>query len=189
MERAERMVLLGVGLAFDILVPVLWIMLVLTAVTAVHRFVMVWRQATPAPSARPPAGRMRTRFVRSHRARRTRPSPRISRTGPALTSRAALPPRARLPHRATWLSRAHGRSLLAGRRRQVARNLRRATDGALERRRAATRATRQRLRELRRATGTSCSGFGRDVRRRCEADTSTPRATSTSQAAGRRAAA
>ena len=50
MERAERMVLLGVGLAFDILVPVLWVMLVLTAVTAVHRFVMVWRQATPPPA-------------------------------------------------------------------------------------------------------------------------------------------
>jgi CDP-diacylglycerol--glycerol-3-phosphate 3-phosphatidyltransferase len=47
MERAERLVLLGVGLAFDILVPVLWIMLVLTAITAVQRFVKVWRQATP----------------------------------------------------------------------------------------------------------------------------------------------
>jgi CDP-diacylglycerol--glycerol-3-phosphate 3-phosphatidyltransferase len=47
MERAERLVLLGVGLAFDVLVPVLWIMLVLTAVTAVQRFVKVWRQATP----------------------------------------------------------------------------------------------------------------------------------------------
>jgi CDP-diacylglycerol---glycerol-3-phosphate 3-phosphatidyltransferase len=47
MERAERLVLLGVGLAFDILVPVLWIMLVLTAFTAVQRFVKVWRQATP----------------------------------------------------------------------------------------------------------------------------------------------
>ena len=33
------------ALAFDILVPVLWVMLVLTAVTAVQRFVKVWRQA------------------------------------------------------------------------------------------------------------------------------------------------
>jgi CDP-diacylglycerol--glycerol-3-phosphate 3-phosphatidyltransferase len=48
MERAERYVLLGVGMAFDVLVPVLWIMLVLTAFTAVQRFVKVWRQATPA---------------------------------------------------------------------------------------------------------------------------------------------
>jgi CDP-diacylglycerol---glycerol-3-phosphate 3-phosphatidyltransferase len=47
MERAERLVLLGIGLAFDILVPILWIMLVLTAITAVQRFVMVWRQASP----------------------------------------------------------------------------------------------------------------------------------------------
>lgn len=51
MERAERMVLLAVGLLFDILVPMMWIMLVLTAVTAVHRFVMVWRQATAAAAA------------------------------------------------------------------------------------------------------------------------------------------
>jgi len=48
MERAERMVFLSIGLLFDILVPVLWIMLALTAITAVHRFVMVWRQATRA---------------------------------------------------------------------------------------------------------------------------------------------
>ena len=47
MERAERLVLIGVGLAFDVLVPVLWIMLVLTAITAGQRFVKVWRQATP----------------------------------------------------------------------------------------------------------------------------------------------
>jgi CDP-diacylglycerol--glycerol-3-phosphate 3-phosphatidyltransferase len=52
MERAERLVLLGVGLAFDILPPVLWIMLALTAFTAVQRFVKVWRQATPEPSRR-----------------------------------------------------------------------------------------------------------------------------------------
>jgi CDP-diacylglycerol--glycerol-3-phosphate 3-phosphatidyltransferase len=82
MERAERMVLLGVGLAFDVLVPVLWIMLALTALTAVHRFVMVWRQATrddapstpPATDDHPPGG------SRSLRGRRTRPRrlPRVS---------------------------------------------------------------------------------------------------------------
>jgi CDP-diacylglycerol--glycerol-3-phosphate 3-phosphatidyltransferase len=59
MERAERLVLLGVGLAFDILVPVLWIMLVLTAFTAVQRFVKVWRQATPERTTR------RSRHLRS----------------------------------------------------------------------------------------------------------------------------
>jgi phosphatidylinositol phosphate synthase len=47
MERAERMVLLSIGLAFGILVPVMWIMVVLLSVTAVHRFAKVWRQASP----------------------------------------------------------------------------------------------------------------------------------------------
>jgi len=51
MERAERMVFLSIGLLFDILVPMMWIMLVLTAVTAVHRFVKVWNQATAADAA------------------------------------------------------------------------------------------------------------------------------------------
>ena len=47
MERAERIILLGFGLLFDsLLVPILWVMLVLTAVTAVQRFVKVWRQAS-----------------------------------------------------------------------------------------------------------------------------------------------
>ncbi|MED5542201.1 MAG: CDP-alcohol phosphatidyltransferase family protein [Actinomycetota bacterium] len=47
MERAERMVVLGFGLCFKaILVPVLWVMLVLTSATAVQRFFKVWRQAS-----------------------------------------------------------------------------------------------------------------------------------------------
>jgi CDP-diacylglycerol--glycerol-3-phosphate 3-phosphatidyltransferase len=50
MERAERVVLLCLGLLFEpLLVPVLWAMLVLTAITAVQRFVKVWRQAQVAP--------------------------------------------------------------------------------------------------------------------------------------------
>jgi len=51
MERAERTVALGFGLLFDsLLVPVLWVMLALTLVTAVQRFVKVWRQASvPRP--------------------------------------------------------------------------------------------------------------------------------------------
>src|SRR5262245_38768321 len=57
MERAERFVFLSVAFAFDIVVPVLWIMLVLTAATAVYRFVRVYRQA-----ARPP--RVHTRRAR-----------------------------------------------------------------------------------------------------------------------------
>lgn len=58
MERAERVILLGLGLLFTaLLVPVLWVMLVLTLVTAVQRFMKVWRQASverpvPAPTRR-----------------------------------------------------------------------------------------------------------------------------------------
>ena len=58
MERAERVILLGLGLLFSVLlIPVLWVMLVLTLVTAVQRFVKVWKQASqerpaPAPSRR-----------------------------------------------------------------------------------------------------------------------------------------
>jgi CDP-diacylglycerol--glycerol-3-phosphate 3-phosphatidyltransferase len=46
MERAERMVLLGVGfLAHGFLVPVLCVLLALTTATAAGRFVRVWRAA------------------------------------------------------------------------------------------------------------------------------------------------
>jgi CDP-diacylglycerol--glycerol-3-phosphate 3-phosphatidyltransferase len=53
MERAERIIVLGVGLLFDsILIPLLWLMLVLTLVTAVQRFAKVWSQASaPRPAA------------------------------------------------------------------------------------------------------------------------------------------
>ena len=53
MERAERMVMLGIGLVFDVLVPVLWIMVVLMAVTSIQRFVKVWHQASDDLPARP----------------------------------------------------------------------------------------------------------------------------------------
>ena len=50
MERAERVALLCIGLLFEpLLVPVLWLMLALTAITAGQRFVKVWRQAQVAP--------------------------------------------------------------------------------------------------------------------------------------------
>ncbi len=49
MERAERIIALCIGLLFPrILVPILWVMLALTAITAVQRFVKVWRQAAVA---------------------------------------------------------------------------------------------------------------------------------------------
>lgn len=49
MERAERIVLLCVGLLFPtVLVAVLWVMLVFTVITAAQRFNKVWAQATAA---------------------------------------------------------------------------------------------------------------------------------------------
>ncbi|MEN9803545.1 MAG: hypothetical protein RIS41_392 [Actinomycetota bacterium] len=50
MERAERIILLCLGLLFPvILIPIMWIMLALVTVTAVQRFVKVWKQAAVAP--------------------------------------------------------------------------------------------------------------------------------------------
>ena len=62
MERAERMMAVGIGLLFSVvLVPVLWLMLALTLVTAVHRFVMVWRQGTPSDPTETLLARWRAR--------------------------------------------------------------------------------------------------------------------------------
>lgn len=47
MERAERLIILGFGLLFNqFLIPILWVMLAGTALTAVTRFIKVWNQAT-----------------------------------------------------------------------------------------------------------------------------------------------
>jgi CDP-diacylglycerol--glycerol-3-phosphate 3-phosphatidyltransferase len=47
MERAERMILLGIALIDSaLLLPVLWVMLVLISVTAITRFVKVWNAAS-----------------------------------------------------------------------------------------------------------------------------------------------
>ncbi len=50
MERAERIIALCFGLLFPVLlIPILWVMLALTSITAVQRFVKVWTQAAVAP--------------------------------------------------------------------------------------------------------------------------------------------
>jgi CDP-diacylglycerol---glycerol-3-phosphate 3-phosphatidyltransferase len=50
MERAERIIALCLGLLYEpLLIPVLWVTLGLTAITAVQRFVKVWKQAAVAP--------------------------------------------------------------------------------------------------------------------------------------------
>lgn len=70
MERAERLIALGVGLFFDqILIGILWVMLVLTLVTALQRFVKVWKQATAATPVLANRPTMRTR-VRTRQADR-----------------------------------------------------------------------------------------------------------------------
>jgi CDP-diacylglycerol---glycerol-3-phosphate 3-phosphatidyltransferase len=75
MERAERMILLGVGFLEPwLLVPVLWVLLGLTLVTAGARFAAAWSAAQgppPRPSRqlRPTARRREGGHVRSRRAR------------------------------------------------------------------------------------------------------------------------
>jgi len=81
MERAERLILLGFALLFDsLLIPVLWIMLVLTLITAGQRFVKVWKQASATVPQATPIDRDRRRRTlrrverqqRAARRRRTR---------------------------------------------------------------------------------------------------------------------
>ena len=73
MERAERIIALGLGLLFEgLLIPVLWVMLVLTTVTAVQRFLNVWNQATPVKAKPAPAWRSRRTRPTSERTRMRR---------------------------------------------------------------------------------------------------------------------
>jgi CDP-diacylglycerol--glycerol-3-phosphate 3-phosphatidyltransferase len=72
MERAERLILLGLGLLFSqLLIPILWVMLVLTLVTAVQRFVKVWRQASAEVPVRAIRERPRARRAADRRVARS----------------------------------------------------------------------------------------------------------------------
>jgi CDP-diacylglycerol---glycerol-3-phosphate 3-phosphatidyltransferase len=85
MERAERLIFLAIGVLFEaLLIPILWIMLALTAFTAIQRFVLVWRQASVEVPSRPRPVQARLRSRRTRRA-----SHRIDRT-------------ARRPYRERW---------------------------------------------------------------------------------------
>jgi CDP-diacylglycerol--glycerol-3-phosphate 3-phosphatidyltransferase len=78
MERAERFIAMSFGLIFpEILIGVLWGMLVLTLVTAVQRFVKVWRQASRVQPEASTVARDRRRARRSERRgdRRARRAP------------------------------------------------------------------------------------------------------------------
>ena len=83
MERAERSVAICVGLAFSfLLVPILWLMLVLTSITAVQRFVKVWRQAAVAPITQARIDLRRSRRQSRRVARSERRRTRVPRRRP-----------------------------------------------------------------------------------------------------------
>lgn len=83
MERAERVVLLCIGLLWDrLLVPVLWVMLVLTVITAAQRFVKVWRQAEVAPVTQARIEMRRSRRASRRVARIERRRTRVPRRRP-----------------------------------------------------------------------------------------------------------
>ena len=59
MERAERMILLGIGLIAKLaFIPILWVMLGLTALTAAGRFYRIWQIAASPEPPISQAGRM-----------------------------------------------------------------------------------------------------------------------------------
>jgi CDP-diacylglycerol--glycerol-3-phosphate 3-phosphatidyltransferase len=80
MERAERFIVLGAGLLFDsifggVLEPMLWVMLVLTAITAAQRFLKVWGQASkPQPLPVPARSRSAARRKARRSAKAARPA-------------------------------------------------------------------------------------------------------------------
>lgn len=82
MERAERIVVLCVGLMLEpwvdgALVWILWGMLVLIAITAVQRFLKVWNQAAVAPVTQARIDLRRERREYRRRARTVRRSTRV----------------------------------------------------------------------------------------------------------------
>ena len=73
MERAERIVVLCIGLLFDsLLVPIMWIMLALTVITAIQRFVQVWKQAEVSATTMAKREGRRVRRVSRQSARASR---------------------------------------------------------------------------------------------------------------------
>jgi CDP-diacylglycerol--glycerol-3-phosphate 3-phosphatidyltransferase len=69
MERAERMIVLGISLTASVMfVPVLWLLLALTAGTAAGRFLRVWNAASERPKREPVRWQRRAR--RQRRVRR-----------------------------------------------------------------------------------------------------------------------
>ena len=96
-ERAERFVILGLGLLFpSLLVASLWVLVVLNLATSVQRFVNVWKQADKPVRTTTPAGlRRRTRTVArgtaAERWQARRTQKRADRTAPDVGTRGHEP--------------------------------------------------------------------------------------------------
>jgi CDP-diacylglycerol--glycerol-3-phosphate 3-phosphatidyltransferase len=102
MERAERMILLAIGLlSASFLVPVLWVLLVLTSCTAVGRFVTVWRAADAPATVAARRARRRADARSGSRSSSTTPSRWRARRQGELASRAGRTRRARQARQAT----------------------------------------------------------------------------------------
>ncbi len=83
MERAERIIAILVGLVINpLLIPILWLMLVLTTITAVQRFWKVWKQAAVAPVTQERIEMRRSRRASRRVARTERRRTRIPRRRP-----------------------------------------------------------------------------------------------------------
>ncbi len=82
MERAERIIALCLGLLFSVLlIPILWLTLVLTGITAVQRFIKVWKQAAVAPVTAAKIEMRRSRRQTRRVVRTERRRTRIARPG------------------------------------------------------------------------------------------------------------
>jgi CDP-diacylglycerol--glycerol-3-phosphate 3-phosphatidyltransferase len=83
MERAERIIAILVGLVINpLLIPILWVMLALTTVTAFQRFFKVWRQAAVAPVTQQRIEMRRSRRANRRVARTERRRTMVPRRGP-----------------------------------------------------------------------------------------------------------
>ncbi len=101
MERAERIIVICVGLVFSsLMVPVLWLMLTLTSITAIQRFVKIWKQADrpPLPPQRPEL------FERPISWRRTEAGRRLAASDRRRPTRSATKP-APATSAAVWIER------------------------------------------------------------------------------------
>jgi CDP-diacylglycerol--glycerol-3-phosphate 3-phosphatidyltransferase len=83
MERAERIIAILVGLVINpLLIPILWLMLVLTTITAIQRFWKVWTQAAVAPVTQQRIEMRQSRRATRRVARTERRSTRVPRRRP-----------------------------------------------------------------------------------------------------------